>query len=490
VASVVIPGESKAAVAARTANANSAGVRQNSLAKLNLPRPITTPLRVHPVNSRYFADGLGDPVFLTGSHTWDDVQQRSRAPGAPPFDFPDYVRFLQAHGHNCTILWRFELMFQSWLGQDNWITAQTPWTRTGPGFASDGKPRFDLRLFDQSYFDHLRDCVRQLLEANIYAIVELFDGNDLVAARSLTDGCPYTRTNNINDIDDGYTGGISGAGSMTMTSPNAITDVQDALARKLIDTLNDLPNVIWETSEEADAGSLWWNEHMMALIRRYESTKPFQHPVGFGMLTGGTDAQLYSSSADWIAPHGFPIAADNQGKVVFCDSDHMGGPGMGPPPGDRSFVWKALCLGSQTLMMDPYRAYSAENACPNPTGDLCAGVPPTLAVWDPMRDQLGYARAYAAKSRDLASMTPQPQISTTGYALVNLVVDGAEYIVYAPGGGSFSVDLSGTLGTLRGEWFNPGAAQTIAIDSAVPGGSAAAFAAPFSGDALLYLTAQ
>ena len=44
-----------------------------------------------------------------------------------------------------------------------------------------------------------------------------------------------------------------GIGSVTMTAPNAITRFQDAYVEKVIDTLNDLPNVLWVVSEEAPA---------------------------------------------------------------------------------------------------------------------------------------------------------------------------------------------------------------------------------------------
>ncbi len=460
-------------------------------ASLALPTDkITAPLRVHPTNSRYFSDPSGKAVLLSGSHTWDSVQERSRTLPAPAFDFPGFVSFLQAHGHNCTILWRFELMYQSWLGLDNWYTARTPWKRTGPGNATDGLPRFDLSQFDQTFFDHLRSCAEQLWAANIYAIVELFDGNDLVGARSPKDGCPYTGANNINGIDDGYTSGQVGAGSMTMTAPNAITDVQDRLVRKMIDTLNDLPNIIWETSEEGDAGSIWWNEHMIQLVRGYEATKQFQHPVGFGALTGGTDQQLYASSADWIAPSSFPISTDNQGKVVLCDGDHIAhsaGPGMGAPPGDASFVWKALCLGSQALMMDSYRAYGTNNTCPNPVNDLCTGSSPTSTQWDPQRDQLGFALIYANKCRDLAAMTPEPGKASTGFAVVNDAAQGAEYLVYAPRGGTFTVDLSGSGAPLSVEWFNPESGKVITSSPVSRGSASQSFTAPLSGDAVLYL---
>ena len=35
---------------------------------------ITGPLRVDPANLRYFTDGNGKAIFLTGSHTWDNFQ--------------------------------------------------------------------------------------------------------------------------------------------------------------------------------------------------------------------------------------------------------------------------------------------------------------------------------------------------------------------------------------------------------------------------------
>ena len=80
----------------------------------------------------------------------------------------------------------------------------------------------------------------------------------------------------MNGIDDG--GGI---GSITMTAPNVITALQDKYVDKTVDTLNDLPNVLWIVSEESPASSVWWNSHLIAHLRSYESTKPQQHPIGY-----------------------------------------------------------------------------------------------------------------------------------------------------------------------------------------------------------------
>src|SRR5207253_1345819 len=146
-------------------------------------------------------------------------------------DFNAYVNFLKAHGHNTTILWKKDLPTAcGWgAGGGNWTQAQFPWMRMGPGNATDGKPKFDLSMLDQTYFDRLRARVIQLQQNNIYAIVQLFDGLQLVNNRCSGDGYPFSGANNVNGADDG--GGVN---SMTMTAPNTITNFEDAFVKKVI----------------------------------------------------------------------------------------------------------------------------------------------------------------------------------------------------------------------------------------------------------------
>jgi len=102
-----------------------------------------------------------------------------------------------------------------------------------------------------------------------------------------------------------------------------------------------------------------------------------------------------------------------------------------------------------------------------------------------MRDNLGYTLTYANKM-DLAKMTPQGNLSSTGYCLADNVVTGAEYLVYAPNGGTFTVNLSVTTRVLNVEWFDPSSGTTTSGGN-VSGGSTISFTPPFSGDAVLYL---
>ena len=122
------------------------------------------PLVVSEVNPRYFtvaSEPEQRAIYLTGSHIWNNFHD-GMGPGsdcADPseqFDFDAYLKFLKEHGHNFIRLWRWE-QFKSQAAGGGYHLCMTPqpWLRTGPGAAKDGKPKFNLGVFNQSYFDRL-----------------------------------------------------------------------------------------------------------------------------------------------------------------------------------------------------------------------------------------------------------------------------------------------------------------------------------------------
>jgi hypothetical protein len=296
-------------------------------------------------------------------------------------------------------------------------------------------------------------------------------------------------------VDDGYTAGKKGIGSITMTAPNGITRFQDAYVEKVIDTLNDLPNVLWIVSEEAPANSTWWNDHQISHVRAYESRKPHQHPIGYAALIGAPDTILYNSDADWVAPQVkvSPTTTCGKGKpackVNVNDSDHSYWEmWKHTPQVNRNYAWENFMTGNQVLFMDPYVVYyprEKRNVCVSPTNAICSGPD---ARYDNFRDNLGYILRYSRKV-NLAGITPHSALCSTGYCLAQTPSVGAEYLVYAPSGGSFTVNLSAMSGTrtLAVEWFNPSTGAVITGDPIRAGSSSQTFSPPFSGDAVLYL---
>jgi hypothetical protein len=356
--------------------------------------------------------------------------------------------------------------------------------------------KFDLTKFDQGYFDRLRKRTDALRRAGIYAGIYLFTGEWLNIFRCSGDGFPFTGANNINGVDDGYSGGgKQGIGAVTMTEPNAITRFQDAYVEKVIDSLNDLPNVLWIVSEEAPANSTWWNNHQISHIKAYESRKAYQHPVGYAALIRASDSILYNSDADWVAPQAriSPEKSCGAGKpackVNVNDSDHSYfGMWNQTPQQNRNYEWQNFMTGNQVMFMDPYVIYyprERRNLCVSPRNVICTA-PDTR--YDNFRDNLGYILKFARKL-NLATMAPRKSLSSTGYCLAQTPVAGAEYLVYAPSGGSFTVDLSAMPASRRMavEWFNPSTGESIKGSPIAAGSPTQSFTSPFSGDAVLYL---
>ena len=137
--------------------------------------------------------------------------------------------------------------------------------------------------------------------------------------------------------------------------------------------------------------------------------------------------------------------------------------------------------------MDPYELYyprGGRNECAAPVRGICSAPQPR---YDNLRANLGYTRQLADRM-DLIGMTPQPSRTSTGNALVKYAPNATEILVYAPSAGSFTLDLSGTQAMLRVEWLNPASGARSVGPSVAGGSSSQTFTAPFSGDAVLYLS--
>jgi hypothetical protein len=437
------------------------------------------PLRVHPVNPRYFSDGSGKAIYLTGSHTWASLQERGYEGITPDFDYLAYLAFLQKFQHNCMRLWAWEHATWMQFTDKNIRYTPLPFVRSGPGTALDGGLKFDLSRFHPPYFDRLRARVRAARNRGIYVAVMLFQGFSIeqkgtpgvdLSQGNPWDGHPFHRHNNINGVDGDPNGDGEGRAVHTLALPT-ITAVQEAYVRHVIDTLNDLDNVLWEISNESHSGSREWQYHMIQYVQSYEARKPYQHPVGMTVAwPDGSNTALLASPADWISPSttgGYkenPPAADGR-KVILSDTDHLWGVG-----GNQVWVWKSFLRGLNPIFMDPYQDVRFGG-----TYD---------PRWDGIRRAMGHTRIYASKM-PLAAMTPQNSLASTQYCLVN---PGSAYLIYQPlSKKSFTVKLQ--AGTYDYEWFNPTSGKIASTGTITARGRRTSFRAPFSGDALLYLVA-
>lgn len=73
--------------------------------------PFKGTLKINPQNPYYFTDDDKRAIYLTGSHTWTNLQDGFVG---KTFDFNAYLDFLAQHNHNFIRMW-------SWQSTGAWI---------------------------------------------------------------------------------------------------------------------------------------------------------------------------------------------------------------------------------------------------------------------------------------------------------------------------------------------------------------------------------
>jgi hypothetical protein len=274
-------------------------------------RATNGPLAVATRGSPFFTDSGGQrAVYLTGSHTWNTFQDWGPSDPPPPFDYEAYLDFLERHGHNFIRLYVWEQA--AWFPRTERPIhiAPLPYLRPGPGDALDGGKRFDLTQFNPEYFRRLRERVDAARARGIYVSVMLFDGwsVDLKGEKAGNPwrGHPFNRENNINAIDGDPNRHGEGKGVHTLADAK-VTALQKAYLRKVVETVGELDNVLWEISNESDAGSVKWQYEMIRTVKALEAERGMRHPVGMTPTwptPPDVDKYLFDSPADWISPYG------------------------------------------------------------------------------------------------------------------------------------------------------------------------------------------
>jgi hypothetical protein len=453
------------------------------------------PLRVLKSNPRYFTDDSGKAIYLTGSHTWNNFLEITHLPSNPNpvVDFGLYLQFLKSHYHNFFRLWMWESPAEvDASGAHKYEYSPLPYDRPGPGTALDGGAKFDLRRFNSAYFERMRQRVIAARDNGMYVSIMLFQGFSLnnKGHDDPWPAHPFNVHNNINGIDGDPDHSGGGLATHSLSIP-AITALQEAYLRRVIDEVNDLDNVLYEITNEDEGGAqnTAWQVHMIQFIKTYEAGKPLQHPVGMtAQYPQGSNTALFASGADWISPNqtdGYqadPPAADGR-KVIVNDTDHsffylsLQKVGLAA---QRAWVWKNLTRANQVLFMDPYLDPTPwyKNDRNHPSGNT------PDPYWDTLRVAMGDARLYADRM-NLAAMTPQNALSSTNYCLAS---PGHEYLVYQPAAGGFTVDLQ--AGVYNYEWFNPAVHAVESTGSFTAATGSRSFMSPFNGEAVLYLKAS
>ncbi len=283
-------------------------------------------------------------------------------------------------------------------------------------------------------------------------------------------GNPYHPANNVNGIDPGEANAVH-----TLAVP-AVVALEDAYVRHVIDTVNDLDNVLYEISNESNIATVPWQYHMIDLVHNYEKSKPKQHPVGMTAVCewpGPTNHFLFESKAEWVSPVAEGDYYEEAGagadgtKVVIADTDHLH-PDETHPPDRLQLIWTTITRGMNFLLMDDL--------------DNDETLDPAKV---PVRKNMGIARSYAERM-NLAAAKPRNDLASTKYCLS----DGmTQFLVLLPKGGTVTINLGGALGRFNVEWINTMECKSAPAEQ-VAGGASVTLTAPFSGPAAVFLWKQ
>jgi len=434
---------------------------------------------VSKTNPRYFEDGSGKAVYLTGSHTWNNLVEMKPAGNPDTFDYPAYLDFLERYDHNFIRLWAWELV--------NWDTRGNiqelpkvldvnphPWKRTGPGNAVDSKPKFDLTQFDESYFQRLRHRVAEARKRDIYVSIMLFEGWGIQFSPGGFRNHPFHPDNNVNRLELDTSAQRKGLEIHELQNKKVL-EIQKAYVKKVIEAVHDLDNVLFEISNENHARSTAWQYEMINVIKEYEKQTGVSHPVGMTFqVEGGSNQTLFDSPADWISPNpegGYrddPPASDGK-KVILNDTDHLWGLG-----GNHKWVWKSFLRGLHPIFMDPYDGKVLNSGYDTKALEM---------EIESVRKNMGYTLQFARKM-DLIHMEPSNALSSSGYCLAH---KNEEYLIYQPEGNQVEADLTGASSIFKVGWFDPQTGKEV-DGGKVEGGKKVVFKSPFqTNEAVLYL---
>ncbi|HWQ52580.1 MAG TPA: cellulase family glycosylhydrolase [Bryobacteraceae bacterium] len=381
--------------------------------------------------------------------------------GALTSDQTDYVTFYKTlidklSGNNINLMRTVFTMGQPF------GDSMTVYQRTGPGLANDGRPKFDLTRFNQAYFDYWRNVVAYALTKGVVvqlSIMDLWHNKDMV----VVDEGPlkawgmrydfYYGDNNINGVS-------TRNHTEWMSDTHPVFAYQQALIRKLVDTLGDMPNIIWEIGNET--GRTDWEVRMANILTDYERSRGLLSHLVMPRDLPGHQYVPGQCKVDPTDVFTGLTEAFGRGLPLITDNDCID---AGKADQRRRRAWAALTAGAHISL------FHFEITAP--------AVLASQDTDDGMR-YVGYLRKFLTDlDVNLMGMSPAGRLVSNGWAYAR---PGQEYIVYLGSGGTTTV--SGLPARYTASWFNP------RDGSVFPAAAGPAFAAPDGNDWVLHIRQQ
>ena len=362
--------------------------------------------------------------------------------------------------------------------------------RTGPGKAIDGKPKFDLTKFDQSYFEQrLKPFLREAAKRGIYVELTLFEG---FRARGDFKHSLYAEANNINRL--GLQRGK--ATSDTALENSRLMAIQHAYIDKVLAETAEFRNVIYEIANET--GGRRWVAHLIDYIHNHPThpshlVSAGEQATSFDPRTGDNDivvkhrgkGGLYATDAD-VRNHHTALLRFRVGKPV-CHNEYFLFANRSTDDANfpRKMMWADFTAGGHSNFYD---------------FTFWRGTGRTLDDGQPSRSpptEILHGGQYlldflADNDVKFWTMAPHDELSTvkgdSKTYIFTLAAPGEEYICYVLGDGPLSITLKLPAGSFTARWYDPKRGRFLGSTHRVQSKGRHLFQSPtFKQDIVLYL---
>jgi hypothetical protein len=396
------------------------------------------PLRPDLNNPHYFMF-RGEPTVLVGS------SEHYGALINRDFDYVVYLKTLEESHLNVTRL--FTGIYRELPGKfapgfdfeivDNTLAPRpervlSPWARSQQPGAGDGQHKYDLGQWDVSYFRRLKDFVQEAGKRGIVVEVSLFSpyyGENVWALS------PLNSANNIGGV------GVRSRSEFFATNDPQTIAAQDAMVRKIVETLKDFDNVYYEICNEPYQGDdsdqsgvgkvpLQWQKHIARTIEAAEADLPVRHMIAQEIAFGSQRATEMVPQASLYLFHGTRSAKSvhvnyDLGKALGSNENGFDGVTDAPY---RVQAWQYLIAGGALTMGLDY-SFTVEQ----PDGRFQLPIKQPGGGSPRLRMELGILRDFM-KQMNVEQMKPQSALVRTALpphtSVLALADDGHTYAIY------------------------------------------------------------
>jgi len=364
-----------------------------------------------------------------------------------------------------------------------------PFARTGPGVAVDGRPRFDLTKFDQSYFEErIKPFLREAAKRGIHVELTLFEGfHSRGFAESL-----YCDRNNTNNLGLTHREVTSDA---ALHRPRLI-GIQEAYVDKILAETAAFGNVIHEIANET--GGRQWVAHFVDYIHRHPThgsrlVSAGEQSTSFDPLTGTNDivvkhrghGGLYATDADIYNHHnallrfriGKPVCHNEYFLFANRSTDHVDFP--------RKMMWADFTAAGHSNFFD----FTFWRGTGRTVGE---GQPSQSPPREILRGGQHLVDFLVESDVGFWTMAPHDELALVkgdGQShIFTFANPGEEYVCYVLGEGPVTIALRTTSDTFTNRWYDPKCGRFLTPEEHICGKDESLFCSPpFEQDIVLYV---